>query len=196
MRKIFLVILVVLCGCTLAEVKVEVMSERTSLENQVLGTYNSLDKEMLLLASVRGVDSDGTIRKPRVHSQEHKDAVTAMQIQAFHADDLQAFKQLRWVGENNEGLLTIFSMEKKDVPENLKDFAERYTEDEFNAVISQVNEARKIIMRRAIEMNENLTEEDLPKIRRIFGKFNAENAAAGEKIQGEDGEWTVKNFEN
>ena len=37
-------------GCTLAQVKVDVVSERTSLENQVLGTYNALDREMLLVA--------------------------------------------------------------------------------------------------------------------------------------------------
>ncbi|MBW1790345.1 MAG: DUF1318 domain-containing protein, partial [Deltaproteobacteria bacterium] len=35
-------VLVFLFGCTLAEVQVNVVSERTALENQVLGAYNSL----------------------------------------------------------------------------------------------------------------------------------------------------------
>lgn len=192
MKVLLLIILIFLTGCTLAQVKVEVVSERTALENQVLGTYNSLDREMLLLASVRSVDSEGSIQKPPRRSQEHKDAMTAIQVQSFHADDVQTFKQLGWAGENNEGLLTAFQMSKENAPENLKDFAARYTSEEFDAVISQVNQSREIIMRRVIEMNENLRETDLPEIRRIFGKLNAENALHGEKIQTENGAWIIK----
>jgi len=192
MKVLFLIVLIFMSGCTLAEVKIEVLSERTALENQVLGTYNSLDREMLLLASVRSVDSEGSIQKPPRQSQEHKDAMTAIQIQSFHADDVLAFKQLGWVGENNEGLLTAFQMSKESVSENLKDFTSRYTFEEFSEVISQINQAREVIMRRVIEMNENLKENDLPEIRRIFGKLNAENALQGEKIQSENGTWIVK----
>ncbi len=180
-------------GCTLAQVDVDVVSERTSLENQVLGTYNALDREMLLLASVRGVDADGEIRQPPKHSREHKDAVTAMQVLSFHEDDLIAFKRLRWVGENNEGLLTPFAMDRENPPEDLRDFALRYGEEEFNAVVGESNGARDLIMTRVIETNENLTAADMPEIRRIFARLNAEKAADGTRIQGEDGNWSVKN---
>lgn len=192
MRALIGIILIFMAGCTLAEIKVEVMSERTALENQVLGTYNALDREMLLVASVRGVDSRGRIRQPPKHSQEHKDAVTAMQALSFHADDLQMFKQLGWVGENNTGLVEIFQMDKEDVPESLKDFAERFKPEEFKYVLSQINKSRELVMHRVIDMNENLTEDDMPQIRRIFGKLNTENARPGEKIQQPDGAWTVK----
>lgn len=192
MRALIGIILIFMAGCTLAEIKVEVMSERTALENQVLGTYNALDREMLLVASVRGVDSRGRIRQPPKHSQEHKDAVTAMQALSFHADDLQTFKQLGWVGENNTGLVEIFQMDKEDVPESLKDFAERFKPEEFKYVLSQINKSRELVMHRVIDMNENLTEDDMPQIRRIFGKLNTENARPGEKIQQPDGAWTVK----
>ena len=51
MKRILLVavivILIIVQGCTLASVNVEVLSERTALENQILGTYNALDREML-----------------------------------------------------------------------------------------------------------------------------------------------------
>lgn len=192
MRALIGIILIFMAGCTLAEIKVEVMSERTALENQVLGTYNALDREMLLVASVRGVDSRGRIRQPPKHSQEHKDAVTAMQALSFHADDLQTFKQLGWVGENNTGLVEIFQMDKEDVPESLKDFAERFKPEEFKYVLSQINKSRELVMHRVIDMNENLTEDDMPQIRRIFGNLNTENARPGEKIQQPDGAWTVK----
>ncbi len=192
MKKSLCVILILMFGCTLAKVKVEVLSERTALENQVLGTYNSLDREMLLAASVRGVDSSGQIQQPPKRSQEYKDTLAAMQVQAFHADDLETFKRLGWVGENNTGLLTTFSTQKDHVPEDLKAFAERYTNAEFNSVVKQINNARKTVMHRVVEMNENLTDTDMIKIQKIFAKINIENALPGEKIQAEDGKWMRK----
>jgi uncharacterized protein YdbL (DUF1318 family) len=147
---------------------------------------------MLLVASVRGVDSQGRIRKPPSHSQDHKDAIDAMQVQAFHADDIQAFKQLGWVGENNQGLLTRFESIKTDAPDDLAAFAASYNPEEFKAVVDQVNAARKVVMQRVIEINENLTEDDLVNIQKLFGKLNAENALLEEKIQTDAGTWTTK----
>jgi uncharacterized protein YdbL (DUF1318 family) len=189
---LILIIALMTTACTLAEVKVDVVSERTSLENQVLGTYNSLDREMLLVASVRGVDSSGEIQKPPRQSGDQKDAVLAMQTLAFHDDDLQSFKRLGWVGENNEGLVTILGMKKDGVVVDLKEFAGRFSEEEFRSVIAEINSARKKIMKRVIAMNEDFTDADLPRIRRVFGRLNAENALPGEMIQVEDGTWTTK----
>lgn len=188
----FLALCLSALACTLADVEVTVMSERTTLENQVLGTYNSLDREMLLVASVRGVDSSGRVQEAPRRSGEHKDAITAMQVTAFHEDDVNAFKRLGWVGENNRGLLTQFEMTKDNIPQGMDDFVERYTEDEFSAVVFQVNQARETIMRRVIDMNENMSESDLPEVHRIFGAMNIENALPGEKIEARDGKWVVK----
>jgi len=179
-------------GCTLADVNVNVVSERTALENQILGSYNSLDQDMLLMASVRGVDPMGRIKEAPRQSAEHKDAMTGMQVMAFHADDVDAFKRIGWVGENNKGLLTAFPLEKENVPDELREFAERYGDDEFSSVVDAVNSARDLIMKRVIEINESFGPDDLPEIRRVFGKLNRENALPGEKVQGDDGEWEVK----
>jgi hypothetical protein len=189
----FLGLLVLLLfGCTLAQVEVSVVSERTALENQVLGSYNALSQEVLLVASVRGVDPMGRIQTPPRRSKDYQDATASMQTLAFHADDLEAFKRLGWVGENNEGLLTPFPMNKDRIPEDLKTFANRYQKEEFNIVLEEVNTAREVIMRRVVEINDDFSMEDLPKIRRVFGKINRENALQGEKIQTEDGSWKVK----
>ncbi|MBW1861749.1 MAG: DUF1318 domain-containing protein [Deltaproteobacteria bacterium] len=181
-----------LLGCTLAEVRVNVASERTALENQILGSYNSLSREVLLVASVRGVDPLGRIRTPPQRSRGHQDAMEAMQTLAFHADDVEAFKSLGWVGENNEGLLTTFPMDKTNVTEDLKAFTIRYHEYEFNTVVEEVNVARKAVMQRIVETNENFSAEDLPRIRSVFSKLNIENSLTGEKIQTEEGSWIVK----
>jgi len=105
-----------------------------------------------------------------------------MQLLDFHTDDLQSFKQLLWAGENSKGLITVFPINRENVPDELKEFAKRFTEEEFNSIVSQVNQSREIVMQRVIYMNENLTEEDMPKVRGIFGKLNHENALPGEKL--------------
>lgn len=181
-----------LFGCTLAEVKVEMLSERTALENQVLGSYNSLESQMLLAASVRGVDTSGNISRPPEHSREYKDTISAMQIIDFHADDLAVLKQLGWAGENNQGLIEPFEINRTDISEDLKSFADRYSAEEFEFVISKINESREKIMMRVIHMNEDLGEADIMEVRKIFAKINAENANPGDKIQDMDGNWLIK----
>lgn len=187
-----LLLLTCLAGCTLADVNVEMLSERTALENQVLGSYNALDSQMLLVASVRGVDTTGNITRPPEHSREFKDTISAMQVIDFHADDLDMFKRFGWVGENNQGLVEPFSMDNSNIPDDLKESAARYSEKEFDYVVSTINSSRELVMRRVIYMNENLTEADMPEIRKIFARLNAENAKPGVKIQSPDGTWLVK----
>jgi uncharacterized protein YdbL (DUF1318 family) len=189
---LILAYLFALAGCTLAEVQVNVASERTALENQVLGSYNALTRDVLMVASVRGVNPMGEIEEPPRQSPEKQDTMEAMQVLAFHADDVDRFKALGWVGENNEGLLKRFELSRENIPDDLKAFAERYTEAEFNAVFEAVNGARERVMQRVVEVNENFSERDLPEIQRVFGKINRDNARPGEKIQTDDGSWTVK----
>ncbi|MDZ7699131.1 MAG: DUF1318 domain-containing protein [Deltaproteobacteria bacterium] len=194
MKRFFLFFIIILSAsaCTLADVRVNVVSERTALENQVLGSYNALSEDVLLVASVRGVDPFGRIKTPPRRSRSRQKVVEAIQTIAFHADDVDAFKRLGWVGENNRGLLTGFPMNQDNMPNDLEKFAARYPEKEFRSVLDDVNQAREVVMRRVIETNETFTEKDLPTVRKIFGKINRDNAIPGEKIQTESGKWTVK----
>lgn len=185
--------LLLLGGCTLAKVDVKVVSERTSLENQVLGSYNSLSEDLLLVASVRGVSPTGKKEAAPVRSQERQDATRALETVAFHADDLENFKRLGWAGENREGLITPFP---RDLPKNLtpelKSFATLYSEDEFRQVLSEVNGARETLMQRVIQTNENFTAKDLPAIRKVFAKINRQNSAPGTRVQADDGSWSTQ----
>ena len=185
-----LLITLLLGGCTLAKVDVNVVSERTSLENQVLGTYNSLNEDLLLVASVRGVSPTGKIEAPPQRSPEQQDATRALETISFHADDLESFKRLGWVGENREGLITPFAREiPKNLPADLQVFATLYTDAEFKQVIDEVNQSREVLMQRVIQTNENFTAKDLPTIRRVFAKINRQNSAPGTKVQADDGAW-------
>jgi uncharacterized protein YdbL (DUF1318 family) len=177
-------------GCTLAKLDVNVVSGRTSLENQVLGTYNNLSEDMLLVASVRGVSPTGTIEAPPRHTPEQIDATRAMETIAFHADDIETFKRFGWVGENQEGLLTPFTRETPKVTSaELKSFAANYSEAEFQQVLKEVNQAREVLMMRVVQTNENFTIKDLPAIRKVFAKINRQNSAIGSKVQDADGRW-------
>lgn len=192
LRNVFLaVMLSVSTGCTLAKVDVNVVSQRTALENQVLGSYNALSDDVLLVASVRGVDPAGKIKTPPRKSREHQNAVMAIETLTFHEDDVDAFKRLGWVGENNLGLLTAFPMNKENAPDDFQAFAARYPEDEFLSVVKQVNQAREVVMMRVVETHADFTEKDLSRIKRVFAKLNREKALPGEKMQTEDGVWTI-----
>ena len=179
-----------LTGCTLAKVDVNVVSERTSLENQVLGTYNSLSEDVLLVASVRGVSPTGKIESPPHRTPEQQDAVRALETISFHADDIDSFKRLGWVGENLEGLLTPFEREvPKQASAELKAFAAAYRDGEFRQVVDEVNRSREVLMMRVVQTNENFTVKDLPAIRKVFAGINRRNSAPGSKVQEEDGKW-------
>lgn len=185
--------LLLVSGCTLAKVDVNVVSERTSLENQVLGSYNSLSEDQLLVASVRGISPTGKIEEAPRRSPEQQEATRAMETIAFHADDLEAFKRLGWIGENREGLLTAFPREiPKNLTPELQAFAARYGETEFRQAIEEVNRSREVLMLRVVQTNENFTSKDLPAIRKVFAKINRQNSAPGSKVQGDDGSWSSR----
>ena len=182
-------ILLPLCACTLAKVDVNVVSERTSLENQVLGTYNTINDDLLLVASVRGVSPSGTIAPAPQRTPEQETAVRALETVSFHADDIEVFKRLGWVGEGSDGLLTSFPRTQPQAGSSDQTFAASYSDGEFRQVLDEVNKAREILMLRVIQTNENFTVQDLPEIRRVFAKINQQNSPPGTKVQKDDGTW-------
>ena len=191
--SIALALALLVSGCTLAKVDVNVVSERTSLENQVLGTYNALSEDVLLVASVRGVSPTGKVETPPKHSPEQQEAAQALETIAFHADDVDTMKRLGWVGENLEGTLTPFAREVPEkAPADLKAFAARYSEGEFRQVVGEVNRSREVLMNRVVRTNENFTAADLPAIRKVFARINRQNSAPGTRVQQDDGAWGAR----
>lgn len=192
-RSCFILLLILaLCACTLAKVDVSVVSERTSLENQVLGTYNTINDDLLLVASVRGISPSGKIAPVPQRTPEQEDAVRALETIAFHGDDIEAFKRLGWVGEDLAGLLSSFDRTLPPVGSSDHTFAETYSQDEFLQVVAEVNSARDLLMQRVISTNENFTMADLPEIRQVFSRINQQNSPPGSKVQGEDGHWGTR----
>jgi hypothetical protein len=188
-RLMLALILLPLCACTLAKVDVNVVSERTSLENQVLGTYNTISDDLLLVASVRGISPSGKIAPAPQRTPEQEMAVRALETVSFHADDVEAFKRLGWIGEGRDGLLTPFPRTSPKGGSGDQAFAANYSDGEFLQVLDEVNKAREVLMLRVIQTNENFTAQDLPEIRRVFARINQQNSPPGSKVQKDDGSW-------
>ena len=179
----------VLCavsGCIgrLVGVNVQFLGRQTALENQVLGAYRSLNTQLLSFASVRAVDDSGKLQDPPPMTESRRRVMMAMQSQEFNRDDILDFKKRGYVGENNQGLLTIFADHKGLRDPARKKFVE--------AIVTEENADRMVIMKRVIEMNVELSDEDLPKVQRIFANLNRDNARPGERIELDNGTWVTK----
>lgn len=172
----------VVAGCGGPLVGVTVVDERTALENQVLGTYQELNQEVLLVASVRYIDPKGKLQKTPEIPPGKKKVIRAMQRASFNKDDIERFKALGVLGENKEGGITLLAPDK--VPPEEKAFVQNLVEEE--------NADRQVIMERVIETNEKLSSKDLPRVRKMFAALNRDKARPGDMIQLENGSWVKK----
>lgn len=171
-----------LTACSGPLVGVTVVDERTALENQVLGTYQELNQQVMLVASVRYIDPKGKLKQTQELPPGKKDVVRALQRVSFNKDDLNRYKSLGIIGENNEGGVTLLEPEK--VQPDDRAFVEN--------LIKEENEDRLAIMSRIIETNETLTPSELPRVHKMFAALNRDKALKGERIQLDNGTWTQK----
>jgi uncharacterized protein YprB with RNaseH-like and TPR domain len=182
------ILLAASCGKSLVEVQVDVVDQRTALENQVLGSYKEIDRDLMMLASVRSIDESGRLKEVDPLPKERMKVIRALQRSKFNQDDIDYFKELGSAGENKEGFLTFFESEPTRLDEEYHRFV--------TAIIEQENEDRKTIMNRILETNENFTENDLPKVQTIFANLNRDSAPEGVMIQLDDGQWVRKTAKN
>ena len=174
--------LLLTAGCEGPLVGVTVVDERTALENQVLGTYQELNQEVLLVASVRYIDPKGKLRKSPEIPSGKKQVIRALQRSSFNKDDIDRFKQQGVLGENNEGGLTLLALEQV-APEQVPF---------VNNLVAEENSDRAVVMARVIETNEKLSDKDLPRVRKMFAALNRDKAPVGYMIQFDDGTWAKK----
>ena len=184
MTGAMLVLVLAGCGGELVDINVTIVDQKTALENQILGSFEELSNEVLLLASVRSIDEEGKLKPVTEIPKGKLRALRAMQRQEFNRDDIQEFKQTLCAGEGNDGTLKFFDNARTKTDAKFKEFAE--------AIIAEENEDRLIILQRIVATNENFTEQDLPKIRKISASLNRDNAKPGEKIQQENGDWSTR----
>lgn len=181
-----LIVFFSLSGCAekFVDVNVTIVDQKTALENQILGSYEELGNEVLLLASVRSVDEEGKLKPIIKVPKGKREALRAMQRQEFNHDDIQEFKSTLCAGEGNDGLLKFFDNERTLKDPKYKEFVV--------AILKEENADRLTILNRIVATNENFSEKDLPKVQKISASLNRDNALAGEKIQSDEGTWSTK----
>lgn len=159
-------------GCV--TLKPVVLDRKTQLENQVLGSFQRLERELILASSVRGDRAE-----PKLSPLE-REAVEAMMIREFYRDDIDELKQQQLVGEANSGMLSM-----------LKPPSDPAEAKRAQNLVEQENNSRMVIMKRVIQTSEDLTEKDLPLVRRIFYRLNLQTATPGDSVQRPAGDWDV-----
>ena len=175
------VIFATLTGCVSA--KINVVDERTALENQILGSYEELDRDMQLLASVRAVDSEGKTQPPPSYTQQRRQAIVARQTQQFNRDDIDELKKAGCIGETKDGTLAARSCERS---------SDQTVAARLERLISSENQARAVILRFAVTTSPDLTEKDLPQVTEAYARMQREKAKTGEWIQQPSGKWVRK----
>lgn len=105
--------------------------------------------------------------------QMTSDIRNALESRRARFDDLRQLKQQGSIGENNQGYLTIF-----DSDGNIK------------RIVDAENRDRRIIYE-AIARQNNI-EEAIDLVQKAFAKTQRDNAEPGDKIQLENGRWSVK----
>ncbi|MFH1760500.1 MAG: DUF1318 domain-containing protein [bacterium] len=169
-----------LSGCVKANV--ELGSQRTALENQILGSYKEIEEDVWMVASVRGTEP---VKKVEM-SDEKRLALEALNNRKFNKDDIDEFKASGYVGEGNRGYLVIIKENLKDIKEDEQKI--KLIED----IIKEENRDRRVIMERVVAVNENLNPEDIARVEKIFANMNLDSEIKGNYIQLEDGKWVKK----
>ena len=169
-----------LAACSIHPPDIKITDEKTALENQILGTYNEIEEDVWMVASVRSAEPG---KKTEI-SQEKEAVLNAYQNQEFNKDDIEEFKADGCVGENNQGYLEIRASEKYNKDEQYKKLV--------NQIVENENKDRTVIMKRIIEVNHNLSENDFGKVQEIYAQMKRDSAKSGEWVQGKDGKWAKK----
>ncbi|VAX14904.1 hypothetical protein MNBD_NITROSPINAE01-559 [hydrothermal vent metagenome] len=168
----------------MVQVKIDVVDQRTALENQVLGSYEELSSGTLLLASVRSIDSEGRLKPTPPMPDGKRVAVRAMLRSQYNNDDIAKFKAENVFGETNKGYLAFFETEKIKADAKTARLAKEIMQEE--------NEDRETIYTRILKTSEALGEGDMPQVEAIMAGLNRDTAKPGELIQADSGEWSKK----
>jgi len=159
------------CGVKL---RPAILDRKTQLENQILGTFQRLEDELILASSVRGERREAAV------SPHHREALEAMMLREFQRDDLEALKAKQVVGEAVTGLVALLAPPREEL--ELK---------RVQRLVDEENRCRRLIWQRAISLSPELSERDLPQVQHVFYRLNAQTARPGDRVQGEDGAWRV-----
>lgn len=174
--------------CVIKMPPITFTSERTSLENQILGTYREIREDVWIVSSAQTVEglkvsASSNTNRSREISVDFR-VLKALETVQYNEERIREFLAKGLAGENNQGFLTY--REESSV-ENNPEAKQRLME-----TLGEVNDARLVLMLEVINRNKKLTVDDLESVKKTFAEMNQKNALKGEWIQLESDEWIKK----
>jgi|GEM_PF-6292372 len=150
------------------------VDEQTALEAQVLGAFAELERELVLVASVR---SDGPAMET-LPDDERATYRAAMNRQ-YNRDDIIDLKNQACLAERRDGRMGAHPCDtaRKDA-----DIDQR-----VRKLVKEENHDREVIFRHIIANSAELSENDIPKMGAIFARYMFEQAALNHLVQNDKG---------
>lgn len=168
----------------MVQVKIDVVDQRTALENQAIGTYQEMKGDLLLLASVRSIDASGRLVPVPPIPVGKREAIRAMQRSEFNRDDIERLKSQGVFGEGKDAYLAFVTSKESVADPKTAGFAVN--------LLAEENADRKTTYARIAELNENFREGDISKVEAVMAGLNRDTAKDGEWIQQDSGDWVRK----
>lgn len=181
-------------GCAFLEGKslfppIVVVDEKTTLESQVLGQYEPLSEDLLLIGTLPGVARRGVEAGLAGASGVSSEVVRAEQEQLFRAllaqeyrrAELNRYRQEGWIGEGAEGDLVLLEKRLTGV--------DSATRKRVQLLVEEENQDRQAVLDAVISLSPDLTRQDRDELRQIFARQYFEQAGPGVWIEQPPGNW-------
>ena len=165
-----------LSGCL--TIKTVNISQKTSLEHQLMGSFEPLTEEEMLLSSVR--DEAQMIRAEEL--SEDQAAMSARRRQLFNRDDIERFKRQGCLGEAISGELVARSCD--DDSARSKPIIER--------VLDEETVDRAAIISWVISQHDHLQESQRSQVKQIYRQFILSHSPQGTPFENLNGDWLFK----
>ncbi len=164
--------------------KFELTSQKTALENQIMGNYKELEDDLLVTNFERSTTDSPT--KSIEKSVASVSLLRAQKNREFNSDDIKELKDNAIIGEMSDGQLSILPKAIGGVssasPEQLK-LAE--------ALIDEENRDRSVIWKMTIPDTEKASDKDDSPTRAVFARELFEKSPSGHWFY-VGNRWTVK----
>jgi len=172
MKKLFFSgLLVLLSACTI-QPKVELVSQQTALEKQLLGRFAELDEKALLISPMRHAEHAGVV------PTEYKRAVAG---RAFRYDELDAWIRKGWLLEDESGMILRRSGARVALAGKMK--------QRFERLIKQENRDRAIIIDHVIRYSADFHDSDKSSLALLFHRLRVKALPSGAWIHADGREF-------
>ena len=166
----------VLTGCF--TIKTVNISQKTSLEHQLMGSFEPLTEEEMLLGTVR---DEAKLLKAQEMGLDQI-ALQARRRQLFNRDDINHFKEQGCLGEAIKGQLMIRNCSKIDNEQRKL----------LEQVLEQETQDRKSIITWVISQHDHLQETHREQVIDIYRQFILSRSPKGTPFESTSGTWTQK----